>query len=79
MGAWVTKGKFKSVPEILLDLGQAQRAALHQHFRGTFEGVQSMDFDKLSRLVTENASMRQMAMDALRGFFNEQMRMPVVD
>ncbi|XP_054748675.2 protein C19orf12 homolog isoform X2 [Lytechinus pictus] len=78
-GAWMTKGKFKSVPEILLTFNQYQRDSLYNHFRASFEGMEAQDFDKLSRLVTESASMRGLVMDSLRGFFNEQMRMQVVD
>ncbi|XP_011670547.2 protein C19orf12 homolog isoform X2 [Strongylocentrotus purpuratus] len=78
-GAWMTKGKFKSIPEILFSFNQDERDSLYNHFRATFEGMEAQDFDKLSRLVTESTTVRGMAMDSLRGFFNEQMKMQVAD
>ncbi|XP_072168832.1 protein C19orf12 homolog isoform X2 [Diadema setosum] len=79
VGAWMTQGKFRSVPEILLTMNHEQREALQNYFRSVFSDVEAGDFDKLSRLVAENSSVRQMALNGLRGFINEQLKMQVVD
>ena len=75
----MTKGKFKSVPEILLAMNHDQRDSIYNHFRENFRDVDVEDFEKLSRLMTENVSVRDLAMQTLQNYLNEKLNLWVVE
>ncbi|XP_022092141.1 protein C19orf12 homolog isoform X2 [Acanthaster planci] len=78
-GAYMTQGKFQSVPEILKAMDSERRRQLYDYFRNILAGFDAYDVVTLSALVTGDEVVRIQALNGLRGFFGTVMNMEIAD
>ncbi|XP_006817156.1 protein C19orf12 homolog [Saccoglossus kowalevskii] len=79
VGAWATKGTFRPVSQILIDMNKEQRMQLQEYFSTVATNITSDDFMALSKLVEGDDEIRRKMICSLRNYFNDELKMEILD
>ncbi|XP_072926204.1 protein C19orf12 homolog isoform X2 [Hemitrygon akajei] len=72
LGAWMTSGQFKPVPQILIELPPNQRQVLCDDVRNIVRHLDWTDGVQLISLVMGNAALKSQVLAAISGYFMKQ-------
>ena len=75
----MSAGKFKSVPEILMEMDAKKRQLLYEHFKQIITGIEAHDVTSLGRLIAGDPIIRGQALLGLKDFVGGQMSMQIID
>ncbi|XP_077982318.1 protein C19orf12 homolog [Glandiceps talaboti] len=78
-GAWATKGKFRPVSDILIDMNKEQRVQLQEYFNLAFRSLTTEDFTALNKMVAGDEQVRRKMLYGLKTYFNDELKMVIVD
>ncbi|NXO54436.1 CS012 protein, partial [Aramus guarauna] len=73
LGAWLTSGRFKPVPQILLELPPAEQQKLYDEAIVILRGLDWTDVAQLTALVMGNASLQQKLTSVLINYFAKEL------
>ncbi|KAM6354426.1 protein C19orf12 homolog isoform 1-T2 [Alca torda] len=74
LGAWMTSGQFRPVPQILLELPPAEQQKLCDEAVGILRNLDWTDIAQLTALVMGNASLRQKLTAVLMNYLTKELR-----
>ncbi|XP_059848937.1 protein C19orf12 homolog isoform X2 [Hypanus sabinus] len=72
LGAWMTSGQFKPVPQLLMELLPNQRQVLCDDVRNIVQHLDWTDGVQLISLVMGNAALKSQVLAAISGYFMRQ-------
>lgn len=74
VGAWMSSGQFKPVPQILLELPPAEQQKLYDEAIVILKHLDWTDIAQLIPLVMGNASLQQKLTAVLINYFSKELR-----
>ncbi|NXJ62833.1 CS012 protein, partial [Rostratula benghalensis] len=74
LGAWMTGGQFKPVPQILLELPPAEQKKLHDEALAILSRLDWTDIVQLTALVMGNASLQEKLTGVLINYLTKELR-----
>ncbi|NXY68840.1 CS012 protein, partial [Glareola pratincola] len=74
LGAWMTSGQFRPVPQILLELPPAEQQKLCDEAVGILRNLDWTDVAQLTALVMGNASLQQKLTAVLINYLSKELR-----
>ncbi|NWU52560.1 CS012 protein, partial [Dromas ardeola] len=74
LGAWMTSGQFRPVPQILLELPPAEQQKLCDEAVGILRNLDWTDIVQLTALVMGNASLQQKLTAVLINYLSKELR-----
>ncbi|KAF1595115.1 hypothetical protein FQV11_0005306, partial [Eudyptes moseleyi] len=74
LGAWMTAGQFRPVPQILLELPPAEQRKLYDKAIVILKCLDWTDIVQLTALVMGNASLQQKLTDVLINYLSKELR-----
>ncbi|KAM6300341.1 protein C19orf12 homolog [Aegotheles albertisi] len=74
LGAWMTTGQFKPVPQILLELPPAEQKKLYDEAIAILRSIDWTDIAQLTALVMTNASLQQKLTGVLINYLSKELR-----
>ncbi|KFO14733.1 Protein C19orf12 [Balearica regulorum gibbericeps] len=74
LGAWLTGGQFRPVPQILLELPPAEQQKLYDEAIVILRHLDWTDIAQLIALVMGNASLQQKLTAVLLNYFSKELR-----
>ncbi|GAB0195579.1 protein C19orf12 homolog [Grus americana] len=74
LGAWLTSGQFRPVPQILLELPPAEQQKLYDEAIVILRRLDWTDIAQLTALVMGNASLQQKLTAVLINYFSKELR-----
>ncbi|KAF1589667.1 UNVERIFIED_CONTAM: hypothetical protein FQV15_0001843, partial [Eudyptes pachyrhynchus] len=74
LGAWMTAGQFRPVPQILLELSPAEQRKLYDKAIVILKHLDWTDVVQLTALVMGNASLQQKLTDVLINYLSKELR-----
>ncbi|KFW03683.1 PREDICTED: protein C19orf12 homolog [Fulmarus glacialis] len=74
LGAWVTTGQFRPVPQILLELPPAEQQKLYDEAVAIFRRLDWTDIVQLTALVMGNSSLQQKLTAVLINYLSKELR-----
>ncbi|NXP79971.1 CS012 protein, partial [Ramphastos sulfuratus] len=77
LGAWMTAGQFRPVPQILLELPPAEQQKLYDEAVVILRNLDWTDVAQLTALVMGNASLQQKLTAVLINYFSKELRAEV--
>lgn len=77
LGAWMTSGQFKPVPQILMELPPNQQLMLSNDVNNIIQHLDWTDVVQLTSLVMGNAVLKQQVLAAICSFFMNQLNAEV--
>ncbi|NXF90354.1 CS012 protein, partial [Eubucco bourcierii] len=77
LGAWMTAGHFRPVPQILLELPPAEQQKLYDEAVVILRNLDWTDVAQLTALVMGNASLQQKLTAMLINYFSKELRAEV--
>ncbi|KAH8383700.1 hypothetical protein KR009_010092 [Drosophila setifemur] len=76
----LTEGEFKSLGEVISnDLSESERTELREHITNAISEFSFVDALEFGALILKNREVQNVAVSALRSFFNDRMSMTIVD
>ncbi|KAM9832279.1 protein C19orf12 homolog [Neosynchiropus ocellatus] len=77
LGAWMTSGQFKPLPQILMELPPAQRQKLYKNIMAVLSDLDWMDAAQLVALVMGSASLQQQVAATLIHYVTKELKAEV--
>ncbi|XP_074516131.1 protein C19orf12 homolog [Sebastes fasciatus] len=77
LGAWLTSGQFRPLPQILMELPPNQQQMLFNHITAVLGNLDWTDAAQLIALVMGNATLQQQVTAALLGYITKELRAEV--
>ncbi|XP_061325079.1 protein C19orf12-like isoform X2 [Pezoporus flaviventris] len=74
LGAWMTSGQFRPVPQILLELPPAEQQKLYDEAVVILRSLDWTDVAQLTALVMGNASLQQKLTAVLINYLSKELR-----
>lgn len=74
MGAWMSSGQFKPIPQILMEMPSAQQQKLCENIFTLLSSLDWTDATHLIMLVAGNASLQQKVTAALINYVTHELR-----
>ncbi|NXS40190.1 CS012 protein, partial [Balaeniceps rex] len=74
LGAWMTSGQFKPVPQILLELPPAEQQKLYDEALAILRHLDWTDIAQLTALVMGNANLQQKLTAVLINYLSKELR-----
>ncbi|XP_062442274.1 protein C19orf12 homolog [Rhea pennata] len=74
LGAWMTTGQFRPVPQILLELPPAEQQKLYDEALVILRSLDWTDIAQLTALVMGNASLQQKLTGVLINYLSKELR-----
>ncbi|KAF1535589.1 hypothetical protein FQV10_0003632, partial [Eudyptes schlegeli] len=74
LGAWMSAGQFRPVPQILLELSPAEQRKLYDKAIVILKRLDWTDVVQLTALVMGNASLQQKLTDVLINYLSKELR-----
>ncbi|KFZ69589.1 Protein C19orf12 [Podiceps cristatus] len=74
LGAWMTTGQFRPVPQILLELPPAEQQKLYNEAVGILRRLDWADIVQLTALVMGNASLQEKLTAVLINYLSKELR-----
>ncbi|KAM6253262.1 protein C19orf12 homolog [Porphyrio hochstetteri] len=74
LGAWMTSGQFRPVPQILLELPPAEQQKLYDEAIAILSRLDWTDVAQLTALVMGNASIQQKLTGVLINYLSKELR-----
>ncbi|NXC39214.1 CS012 protein, partial [Penelope pileata] len=74
LGAWVTSGRFKPVPQILLELPPAEQQKLYIEAIAVIKNLDWADFARLTAVVMRSDLLQQQLVKVLEIYFTRELR-----
>lgn len=74
LGAWMTSGQFRPVPQILLELPPAEQQKLYDEAVVILRRLDWTDVAQLTALVMGNASLQQKLTAVLINYLSKELR-----
>ncbi|NXN92726.1 CS012 protein, partial [Rhinopomastus cyanomelas] len=74
LGAWMTSGQFRPVPQILLELSPAEQQKLYDDANAILRRLDWTDIAQLTALVMTNASIQQKLTAVLVNYFSKELK-----
>ncbi|POI23915.1 hypothetical protein CIB84_012337 [Bambusicola thoracicus] len=73
LGAWMTSGQFKPVPQIIMELPPAEQQKLYKEVIGIVRSLDWIDVLQLTALIMQNADLKFLLARAVERFFIRQL------
>ncbi|XP_028295542.1 protein C19orf12 homolog [Gouania willdenowi] len=77
LGAWLTSGQFKPLPQILIELNPTQQNQLHNQVMGVLGNLDWTDAAQLVTLVMASSSLHEQVLSTLLGYVKDQLHAEV--
>uniref|UniRef100_UPI00398EACC3 protein C19orf12 homolog n=1 Tax=Pristiophorus japonicus TaxID=55135 RepID=UPI00398EACC3 len=77
LGAWMTSGQFKPLPQIIMELPPSQQLMLSNDVHNIVRHLDWTDAVQLISLVMGNAALKQQVLSAINTFFIKQLQAEV--
>ncbi|XP_037652521.1 protein C19orf12-like [Sebastes umbrosus] len=77
LGAWLTSGQFRPLPQILMELPPNQQQMLFNHITAVLGNLDWTDAAQLIAIVMGNATLQQQVTAALLGYITKELRAEV--
>lgn len=77
LGSWWTSGQFRPLPQILMELPEAQKKKLYQDVLSVLNNLDWTDAAQLIALVMGNATLQQQVTAALLSYVTKELRAEV--
>ncbi|EPQ03890.1 Hypothetical protein D623_10001016 [Myotis brandtii] len=78
LGTCMTWGKFKSVPQILMELPPAEQEKLHSGVMALVKNLEWTDVEQLTKLVLENKAVQKQLLKLLEGYLTKELGVSVL-
>uniref|UniRef100_A0A7N5JCU4 Protein C19orf12 homolog n=1 Tax=Ailuropoda melanoleuca TaxID=9646 RepID=A0A7N5JCU4_AILME len=70
LGAWMTRGQFKPIPQIIMELTPDKRRKIYDEATAILGDLEWADAVELTKQVMDNEFVKQQLLALLRKFFN---------
>ena len=77
LGCWMTRGQFKPLPQIILELPPHQQQKLYSDIMSALGTLDWTDLAQLTALVMGNATLQQQVAAALLSYVKKELRAEV--
>ncbi|XP_078066370.1 protein C19orf12 homolog [Mustelus asterias] len=77
LGAWMTSGQFKPLPQIIMELPPNQQQILSNAVHDFIQRLDWTDVAQLTSLVMGNADLKRMVVAEMKAFFLKQLNAEV--
>ncbi|XP_023673963.1 protein C19orf12 homolog isoform X1 [Paramormyrops kingsleyae] len=77
LGYWNTRGEFKPLPQIIMQLSMPEQQKLYADIKAVLGSLDWMDAAQLTSLVMGNAVLQQQVKDALLGYVTQTLQAEV--
>ncbi|KTG47519.1 hypothetical protein cypCar_00022102 [Cyprinus carpio] len=77
LGAWMTSGQFKPLPEILMEMAPTQQEQLYSDVMAILGTLKWTDIPQLIAQVNRNASLHEQVLGAILNFTKNQLKAEV--
>ncbi|XP_019499635.1 PREDICTED: protein C19orf12 homolog [Hipposideros armiger] len=74
LGAWMTRGQFQSIPQILMELPPAERQKLAKEATNILRDLEWTDAGQLIRKVMANEALKQKLLAMLVGYVSKWLK-----
>ncbi|XP_033117265.1 protein C19orf12 homolog isoform X2 [Anneissia japonica] len=76
--AYMTNGKFKSVPQILQEMKPEQKQKLYAQYQIILQGLDYSDIYDLQKLITGDSKVKGMVLEGLSNYLQNELNMAIV-
>ncbi|XP_071959636.1 protein C19orf12 homolog isoform X2 [Antedon mediterranea] len=78
VAAYMTNGKFKSVPQILQEMSPEQKERLYNHYQIIFQGLDYNDVFELQKLISGDTDVRGRVVEGLTNYLQNELNMSIL-
>ncbi|XP_008308111.1 protein C19orf12 homolog [Cynoglossus semilaevis] len=77
MGSWLTRGQFRPLPELLMEMSANQKQQLYDEVVNVLSGLDWMDAAQLIALVMGNSTLQHQVIATLLNYVTKELRADV--